>query len=492
MADRTASSIAIPTPTPDQRRIAQDSFNRAREAILGDQLEYAITLLLTACRLDPGNFLYRQTLRKTQKDKFGNNLRGSRFAFLTTPRWKARVKSAKRSRDYLKVLEHAEQVLCRNPWDMGTQIDMAEAFDSMGLIDLAVFTLDQARQKYPKDATLNRALARLFEKRGDFQKAIVLWQLVKEKHPTDVEAAHKAKDLAASETIHKGQYVEAASGTKESPVLGRIEARAVEKQDRLSRDADPLLRRIEADPTEPALYVQLASVYRRHKQSDRARAVLTQGLGPTGNAFQLQLALMELDLAPVRRNLELVEARLQRLKEKSPASGEESSRNAELEEDLSERDLHQMRSKLNKEINSREIEIFRVKADRFPTDLGHRMELGTRLLKADLIEEAISELQLAKKDEKLKWKAAMLLGMSFKRRNNWRLAQRNFEDALAAVPLSDELARKELLYQLASGCAENGDLARAVDLGHELANLDFSFKNIGKLLDEWNDRMQSA
>ena len=81
---------------------------------------------------------------------------------------------------------------------------MAEAFDALGLGDLAVFTLDQARQKYPKDATLNRALARLFEKRGDFQKAIVLWQLVKEKHPTDVEAAHKAKDLAASETIAKG------------------------------------------------------------------------------------------------------------------------------------------------------------------------------------------------------------------------------------------------------------------------------------------------
>jgi hypothetical protein len=86
----------------------------------------------------------------------------------------------------------------------------------------------------------------------------------------------------------------------------------------------------------------------------------------------------------------------------------------------------------------------------------------------------------------------MLLGICFKRRNNWRLAQRNFEDALTAVPANEEAARKELLYQLASGCAENGDLPRAVDLGHELANLDFAFKDIGKLLDEWNDRMQSA
>ena len=84
--------------------------------------------------------------------------------------------------------------------------------------------------------------------------------------------------------------------------------------------------RIEADPTEPALYVQLAGVYRRHNQPDRARAVLQQGLGPTGNAFQLQLELMELDLAPVRKNLELAEARIQRLKEKLPSSGDETGK----------------------------------------------------------------------------------------------------------------------------------------------------------------------
>ena len=57
---------------------------------------------------------------------------------------------------------------------------------------------------------------------------------------------------------------------------------------------------------------------------------------------------------------------------------------------------------------------------------------------------------------------------------------------------TEERSRKELLFELASGCAENGDLPRALDLGHELANLDFSYKNIGKLLDEWNDRLQSA
>ena len=485
MPDQPTAS-PVPAPTAEQRRIAQDSFAKAKQLVADGGYDYAIQMLLTCCRLDPANFFYRQTLRKTQKDKYGNNLRGSRFAFLTTPRWKAKLRVAKRGRDYLKALDYGEQVLCRNPWDQGAQMDMAEAFDALGLSDLAVYTLDQARQKYPKDATLNRALARQFEKRGDFQKAMVLWQLVRDANPQDVEAAHKAKDLAASATIQKGQYEEAAAGTKESPVLGRIESRATEKQEKLAREAEPLLKRLEADPTEPTLYLQLAAVYRKSGQDDRARDALQRGLGPTGNAFQLQLELMNLDLAPLRKNLEHAEARLRKRKDKTPDN------TAAAGEELSEAELTALRAKLLKEINAREIDVYRVKAERFPNELSHRIELGTRLLKADRVDEAIAELQPARRDDRLKWRAALLLGMCFKKRNNWRLAQRNFEEGLAAVPDGEDAVKKELLYQLACGAAENGDLPRAVDLGHELANLDFAFKNIGKLLDEWHDRMQSA
>jgi len=481
----------LPSPTVDQKRIAQDSFTRAKEAIQTGNLDYAITLLLTCCKLDPANFLYRQSLRKPQKDKYGNNLRGSRFAFVSTPRWKAKVKGAKRSRDYLRLLEHGEQVLYRNPWDMGTQMDMAEAFDALGLNDLAVFTLDQARQKYPRDATLNRAMARLFEKRGDYPKAIILWQLVKEVVPTDVEAAHKAKDLAASATIQKGQYEEAAAGTKDSPVLGRIEARAVEKQDKGTRETEPLLKRIEADPTEPNLYVQLATTHRKYGQDDRARAALQQGLGPTGNAFQIQLALMDLDLIPLHKSLEQVEAKLKKLKEQARRI-EADEDLEENEEPLSEEELRKKRSKLVKEINTREIAIYRMKADRSPNEVQHRLELGIRLLKADLTEEAIAELQQAKRDEKIKWKAGLYLGVCFQKRNAWRLAQRNFEEALTSLPPGEDAGRKELLYHLALGSATNGDLPRALDLGHELANMDYGFKNIGKLIDEWQDKLQNA
>lgn len=484
MADR--SSQTLPTPTAEQRRVTAETFDRARQVIQTGNHDYAIQLLRTCCRLDPGNLTFRQTLRRCQKDKYGNNLRGSRFAFFSTPRFKARVKAAKAGRDYLRVVEVAEDVFARNPWDLGTALDAAEAFEALGSLELAIFTLDQARQKYPKDATLNRALARLFEKKGDFQKAIVLWQLVQQAAPRDVEAATKAKDLAASETIARGGYEQVASGTKESPVIGRMEAQATQKQDKVARDTAAILKRIEADPTEPELYVQLSAVYRRHSQPDRARAVLQQGMGPTGNHFKLQAELLELDLLPFRDNLDRVEAKLK-------AADTRPNDETDFADEPSADELKAIRSKLQKEIAAREAELYRMKAERFPTDVTHRLELGLRLMKLDKIDEAIAELQVARRDEKWKGKAALYLGVCFRKRNNWKLAQRNFEDALAVLTAAaDESARKEVLYQLAVGSAENGELPRAVDLGHELANIDFGYKNIGQLLDAWHAQVSQA
>lgn len=484
MADR--SSQTLPTPTAEQRRVTAETFDRARQVIQTGNYDYAIQLLRTCCRLDPGNLLFRQTLRRCQKDKYGNNLRGSRFAFFSTPRFKARVKGAKSGRDYLRVVEAAEDVFARNPWDLGTSMDAAEAFEALGSLDLAIFTLDQARQKYPKDATLNRALARLFEKKGDFQRAISLWQLVQQAAPRDVEAATKAKDLAASETIARGGYEQVASGTKESPILGRMEAQATQKQDKVAKETAAILKRIEASPTEPELYVQLSAVYRRHSQADRARAVLQQGLGPTGNHFKLQAELLELDLLPLRDNLDRVDAKLK-------AAAGRPHDDTDFADEPSADELKALRSKLHKEIAAREAELFRMKAERFPTDVTHRLELGLRLMKLDKIDEAIAELQVARRDEKWKGKAALYLGVCFRKRNNWKLAQRNFEDALLALTAAaDEPARKEVLYQLATGSAENGELPRAVDLGHELANMDFGYKNIGQLLDTWHAQTQQA
>lgn len=478
------SEHKLPPISNDSRSIAVKSFEKANSAISTEHFDYAIKLLLECCRRDPGNFLFRQTLRRTQKAKFNNNLRGSRLAFFTTLRLRTKLKQAEHSRDYLKVLDLGEQILSKNPWDIGVQKDMAEAADALGLLDMAIFMLDQARQKDPKNPTINRMLARYFEKRGNFSHAINLWAMVKEAVPGDVEADHKVKDLTASETIQRGGYAEATAEQladgEETPLASPKMMQAVDQAEKIVRETDALLARIQTNPSDPSLYLKLAEAYRRTNQTERVRATIEQGLGPTGNDFRLTTELMEIDLEPFRRNFALAEQKI-----KKAEAGEEDSRHS-LE------DLKKIHKKLLKEINSREIELFRVRADRYPQDFGYRMELGIRLAESDQLDAAISEFQQVRKDARLGWKACLHLGLCFKKRNNWRLAQRNLEEALASLPPNDEASKKEVLFQLASGFAEAGELQRAIDLGHDLANIDFGYKQIGKLLDAWEDRLQEA
>src|SRR5690348_4119440 len=201
-----ANASILPPPNPEHRRIAAGQFERANQVVATGNYDYGIRLLLSCCKLDPANLIYRQALRRTEKAKYRNNLRGSWFAWLTAWSVRARMKAALRARDYLKVLEHGERILTRNPWDVGAQMDMADAAEVLGLLDLAIWNLEQARQKQAFDVRLNRALAHLYEKRGNFTQAIALWELIRKVKPSDTEAQHKIKDLAADDTIARGQY----------------------------------------------------------------------------------------------------------------------------------------------------------------------------------------------------------------------------------------------------------------------------------------------
>jgi tetratricopeptide (TPR) repeat protein len=482
----------VPSPSPEHRRIAAGQFERANQVVAAGDYDYGIRLLLSCCKLDPANLVFRQTLRRVQKLKYRNNLRGSWFAWLTTAPAKARVRKRMMAKDYLAVLEVVEHVLTRNPWHVRTQEVMADAAERLGLLELAVWTLEQARQKAPDDVDLSRRLARLYERRGNFTQAIALWELIRKAAPDDVEAMSKAKNLAASETISRGQYQKAIDADEDetgAPVTSRrrkkkhaqtaaVDTPLVEEasdpgERRHAQEIATLRARIEADPANPNTYLQLAGLYRRTGQIDKARSLLITGLVPSGNHFELTAEIADLEIEPFRQNLAITEQRLS-------------------EQDEPDEELRRIRIRLLKEINARELELYRQKADRQPGELGNRFELGVRLLRAGQTDEAIRELQAARAEPRWYWKSLLYLGYCFKSRNNWKLARRNFEEALAGVPSGEDAARKEIYFQLASGSAEANELQDAVNFGTELANLDFSFREIGHLLDEWQARLSEA
>src|SRR6185369_1719589 len=71
------------SPSAEHRHIATEQFNRANQVVAAGNYDFGVYLLLNCCKLDPANLVYRQFLRRTQKLKFKNNLRGSWLAGLT-------------------------------------------------------------------------------------------------------------------------------------------------------------------------------------------------------------------------------------------------------------------------------------------------------------------------------------------------------------------------------------------------------------------------
>ena len=199
--------------TPEQRAAAAGQYERAREVLAVGDAEYARHLLLSCCNLDPANLRYRQTLRQVKPAPGGLLARClTPFSKLAA---KVRLGAARRNGRHLEVLERGEEVIVRAPRDIDAHLAMALAAEELGLHRLALWLMNQARLLDPRGAAVLRALALLHERQGRLSQALKVWALVRQEHPNDPEALRKLNDLAAQETIERGNYrVRGKSGGK--------------------------------------------------------------------------------------------------------------------------------------------------------------------------------------------------------------------------------------------------------------------------------------
>ncbi|HEY7308685.1 MAG TPA: protein kinase [Gemmataceae bacterium] len=185
---------------------AARQYQRAEEARSNGNLDYAIELLLKCTKFDPVSIVYRQSLRETGRAAAQQRRLRSWLSSLTTLTTRARLNAAKRAGQFRKVLEDGEEVLVRQPSDVKTQMAMAESAEELGLVHLAAWMFDEIRQRDPRYLPAHRALANLYAKQQQFSEAIAVWESVRKLAPHDGEALRKIQDLAASDTIARGNY----------------------------------------------------------------------------------------------------------------------------------------------------------------------------------------------------------------------------------------------------------------------------------------------
>jgi serine/threonine protein kinase len=192
----------------EHRLAAAGQFERAREVLSSGNSEYARHLLLSCCKLDPGNLLYRRTLRKCTELARKRGVLKRWVAGFSAFGARARLKVAKQTRDHLKVLAHGEEVLTHQPENLAVQMDMAAAADALGLQTVALWMTERARAQHPRNAAVLRALAQRYEKQAQFGRALAAWDHLRKVVPGDAEAVRRMNDLAAKDTIERGNYQE--------------------------------------------------------------------------------------------------------------------------------------------------------------------------------------------------------------------------------------------------------------------------------------------
>ncbi len=450
-------------------RDLRELYQKGTVALQRQNFEYAVAIFNQILQREPGFFECRQALRVAQFKKSGGGggffkkvLGGASSSPMVA---KAQLSLRK---DPLEALQIAEQILNGDPDNSGGHKVVAEAALAAGFPRTACLSYEILLKNSPKDYHLSMEYGQALMRAGQTDKAEAVYTELQRAHPHKAEIADALKDLSARSTLQEGGYDALADGTgsyrdilknKEEAVSLEQEKREVKTED----VADRLIREYEGRlPKEPGnikLLRSLAELYAQKKAYDQALAYCEQiktregGNDPTLERYIAELTLRKLEHA------------LAQLDPKAPDYAEHSARLQ------AERDAYQLA-----ECKSR--------AERYPSDLQIRYELGELYFKVGKTSEAISEFQKAQANPSRRVQAMGYLGQCFGRRGMNDLAARTLQNAIKEKVVFDD-EKKELIYQLGCVLEKMGKAEEAIEQFKQIYEVDIGYKDVGAKVDAY-------
>lgn len=466
----------------DQKlKAALENLARGNDALRKGNFDYAISLLMMSCKLMPEKIEFRRALRDAEYKKFSNSKKGASMASFKTAPVAAKVKFAKTRKKWTEVVECCEEALQHNPWDSSWLLELGKALRELGYGDQAVWALIGATELDKKTKELYVQLAQAYEEVNQFDRAVSAWETVYRIDPKDHDAASKARQLAASATIQKGGYEDADSfkrsmeEQKKSDDVFADSPTAETPETRARKEIAQLEAKLDADPANVGLCVQIGDLYRRLNEYDKAASFFQRGFDATSGAdFDIKIRLLETQIEPFKQNRAVIEGRLRSLDRNASDAAEK------------EKKLKAHYNAFTREILGREIDLYKFRVGVNAQDYTAHFELGKRLMMLNQIDDAIRALQQGRNDTARRWEALYLLGRAFREKNNLSLADKNLVDALADVPSGSEDARKKVLYWRGRVAEERGDAPAALELFNEVAAIDYGYLDVAKRLDSLN------
>ena len=422
--------------------------------------DYAITMYTQASMFDPGNLVFRQTLRGVEKKKYKNNQTGAKLSGMKLAMPKAKVKKARMKKDWPALDHAAEEGLAINPWDAHLNAEMGEACANQGLDDVAVFGFESAVKCEPDNKRFWAKLAELYQKRGEYPKAANCYERIAKIDPNDHDARAKSRQISAEHVIDRGGY-EGADTTKDAmadhEVAKRLKLSNEGQVDGpgMSEEAD-LQRAVRKEPENLDTHLKLADFQRRAGKLDQAAESFQKAFELSGGDQNISEQIEDIELDQLRQ-------RQEKAKEAAAQGDEEKQKES---------------AELAKELLKREIEIHLTRVKSYPADLKLKFRLGQLFMRVRKWPQSIQLFQQSSQDQRLANEALVLLGECFIQDKKSALAKRQFQKAAPALdPQEKPDLFKKCYYELGKLHEAAGEVDEADNCYSEVLQVDYDYKD---------------
>ena len=463
---------AVPPPpaeelAPEVRRMADGCFERAAEATVRENFDYAIHLYLEGLRYNPRDIERgHKGLRDCATHRRSRGKGGGLGSLLSQAKG-AIYQMLGRHKDTMLALEAA---LALDPQNVMLLMQLMQTARRLEYLDVAVWFGEWAaeetlRTKKPQKQIFT-TLADLYVKEERFQDAVnVLTQAI-QIDPSDRTLDKRARDLSARASIQEGK-LESVSDFHEI-IRDRAQASAsatqqvVRTREQLEAQFAELKSALDADPQNPAKMQALADCEARRGHVPEALALLQKALDLT-KEYRYKARMDDIRMGEHRRVLREIDEGL--------------------EADPTRADLKAKRQKTVAERDAFELDVFTERQKQYPTDMPIRYELGIRQFRSGQYDEAIVSFQVATRDPKRRIPSLNWLGKCFFTKKLYMEAQSQFETAIQQYELSGDPLGKELRYNLAKTFEAQGKVPQAIEWYSIIVQQDYQYRDAAKRLE---------
>jgi tetratricopeptide (TPR) repeat protein len=450
-------------------RDVREQYDKGITALQRNNFDYAIQLFSFALTREPGFWDARQALRATQFKKAGTGggffkkmIGGAANSPLVA---KAQVQLRSNPLDAIAT---CEQILTSDPNSASAHKVLAEAAMAAELPKTAVLSLEIALKASPKDRDLSIQLANTLVEIGQVDRAEQMLGEMLRLRPADADLSQQLKNISARRTMKEGQYDRAGEqGVSYRDMLkDQSEATSLEQEKREVKSEDLALKligdneaRMTREPGNVKLLRSNAELFVQRKEFDKAlecynRIVATEGAADPA----IEKAIGDVTLKKLDHQLAQFD----------PANPDHAPQIAQLQ---TERVAYQIADTQRR-------------AEKYPTDLDIRFELGRLFFEAGRVTEAIQELQKARNNPHRRLAAMGYLSKCYFRRGMNDLAARQLQEALKEK-LSFDDEKKDLTYHLGLVLEKMGKPEEAIEQFKLIYEADIGYRDVSAKVDAY-------